>query len=123
MSVIQGLTKTILYVKDMNALVRFYRDVLDLKIQEPANLESYSNAIWVEFATGGCNLVLHADREKRLGEDRPKLVFSVNDMETAHKTLTERGAKLSDIRSRLPGLKVADGFDPENNPFSIYCQE
>ncbi|MCC5642607.1 VOC family protein [Nostoc sp. CHAB 5824] len=123
MSVIQGLTKAIVYVKDMNAQVRFYRDVLDLKIQEPADLESYSNEIWVEFATGGCNLVLHADTEKRLGQDRPKLVFSVNDMETAHKTLTERGAKLSNIRSRLPGLKVADGFDPENNPFSIYSQK
>ncbi len=121
MSVIQGLTKTILYVQDMNAQVSFYRDVLGIEVKFPAGLDSYSNEIWVEFATGECALVLHFSREKQLGKDRPKLAFSVNDIEAAHKTLTERGALLSDIGSRLPDIKVADGFDPEGNPFSIYC--
>lgn len=123
MSITQGLTKAILYVQDMNTQVCFYRDVLDLTVKNPAGLDSYSNAIWVEFATGECSLVLHVSREKRLGVDRPKLAFRVKNIEAAHKTLTERGAKLSDINSRLDGFKVADGFDPEGNPFSICCQE
>lgn len=120
MSIIQGLTKTIIYVKDMNTQARFYRDVLNLTVIDPTNVDDYNNVIWVEFATGECSLVLHLDKDKQLGEDRPKLAFSVDDMETAHKMLNERGAKLSEIRSRRPGLKVADGFDPEGNPFSIY---
>jgi catechol 2,3-dioxygenase-like lactoylglutathione lyase family enzyme len=121
MGIIQGLTKVILYIQDMNKQVRFYRDVLDLTVKYPAGLDSYSNEPWVELETGECILVLYVRREKRLGEDRPKLAFRVNDIEAAHKTLTERGALLSDIASRSLGLKIADGFDPEGNPFAIEC--
>ncbi len=121
MSIIQGLTKIILYVDDMNAQVHFYRDVLDLAVKYPAGLDDYSNEPWVEFETGECILVLHVNREKQIGGDKPKLAFHVNDIEAAHKTLTERGAKLSNIVSRLLGIKIADGFDPEGNPFAIEC--
>lgn len=120
MSIVQGLTRAILYIQDMETQVRFYRDVLDIKVQYPAGLESYHDQPWVEFETGECSLVLHISSDKQLGKDRPKLAFSVGDVETAHKLLTERGAQLSEIRSRVDGFKVADGFDPEGNPFSIY---
>ena len=123
MSIIQGLTKIILYTQDMNTQVRFYRDVLDLVVKYPAGLDDYSNEPWVEFETGECILVLHVSREKRLSEDKPKLAFRVKDIEAAHKTLTERGAKLSNISSRLLGFKIADGFDPDGNPFAIECPE
>lgn len=123
MSITQGLTKTILYVKDMDKQVHFYCNILDLTVKNPVGLHSYNDASWVEFATGECSLVLHVSRDKRLSEDRPKLAFSVKDIETAHKALTDRGAKLSDINSRVDGFKVADGFDPEGNPFCICCQE
>lgn len=123
MSITQGLAKAILYVQDMNTQARFYRDKLNLTVKDPVGVEDYNNVIWVEFETGECSLVLHLDKEKQLGKDRPKLVFSVNDIDAAHTALTERGVKLSDIRSRIPGLKVADGFDLEGNPFSIYHEE
>lgn len=116
----QGLAKIILYVKDMNKQVSFYRDMLDLPVQYPESLDDYSEQIWVEFATGECSLTLHFDSQKELDKDRPKLVFSVKNIEMAHKKLTERGLKLSKINSRLNDIKVADGFDPEGNPFSIY---
>ena len=115
----RGLAKIILYVKDMDKQVHFYRDLLDLPVQYPKGLDDYSKQIWVEFASGECSLTLHFDSQKELA-DRPKLVFAVEDIETAHKTLTERGLKLSKINSRVGNAKVADGFDPEGNPFSIY---
>ncbi|BAZ41890.1 glyoxalase/bleomycin resistance protein/dioxygenase [Calothrix sp. NIES-4101] len=122
MSIIQGLTKTILYVQDMNTQVKFYRDILGLKIDSPTATDNFNNHIWVEFSTGECSLVLHASGDKQLGKDRPKLAFSVDDIETAHQTLTARGLQLSDISDRLHNVKVADGIDPEGNPFSIYYQ-
>lgn len=115
-----GLTKTIIYVQDMNKQVNFYRNILDLTVKSPANLNDYSNQIWVELATGECTLVLHHIGEKKYGEDRAKLAFSVNDIEVAYKTLTERGVELGEIRSPSKDLKVASGFDPEGNPFAIY---
>lgn len=115
----QGLAKIILYVKDMDKQVHFYRDMLDLPVQYPKDLDDYSEQIWVEFASGGCSLTLHFDPQKELA-DRPKLVFAVEDIEQAHKTLSDRGLKLGKINSRVGNAKVADAFDPEGNPFSIY---
>lgn len=122
MTMIQGLTKTILYVQDMNKQVDFYHNVLGLEIDSPANVDDFNNQIWVEFATGQCSLVLHASGDKKLGQDRLKLAFSVDDIEALHRTLTARGLQLSEISDRLHNVKVADGFDPEGNPFSIYYQ-
>jgi predicted enzyme related to lactoylglutathione lyase len=122
----QGLAKIILYVKDMDKQVSFYRNSLDLKVKYPEGLDNYKEQIWVELVTGECTnnciIALHFDRDKQLGKDRPKLVFSVEDIEVAHQMLIDRGVKLSPINSRQGNAKVADGFDPEGNPFSIYCQ-
>ncbi|MBO3458219.1 VOC family protein [Aetokthonos hydrillicola Thurmond2011] len=124
MKVIKGLTKAILYVKDIHAQVRFYRDMLGLEIKHQIGLEKESEKYWVEFVTGECTLVLHGNVQKQAGTDRPTLLaFHVDDIETAHKELTERGVKLSAIRSPSPGLQVAEGADPEGNPFTIDCQK
>jgi catechol 2,3-dioxygenase-like lactoylglutathione lyase family enzyme len=122
MSIIQGLTKAILYIQDMETQVQFYRDILGLEIQHPPGLDHYHDQPWVEFATGECSLVLHVQNVK-LSKDRPKLAFSVENVAIAHQLLTQRGAKLSEIRARVDGFKVADGFDPEGNPFSIYGKQ
>jgi predicted enzyme related to lactoylglutathione lyase len=120
MSILQGLTRTIVYVQDMETQVRFYRDVLDLKVQQPAGLDHYHDQRWVEFVTGECTFVLHIQKEVHPGKDRPRLAFTVSDVAIAHQQLTERGATLSEVTTRPDGFKVADGFDPEGNPFSIY---
>jgi catechol 2,3-dioxygenase-like lactoylglutathione lyase family enzyme len=117
MTITKSLAKTILYVKDMDIQVSFYRDKLDLQVKDP--VDNYKDRVWVEFVTGECTLALHLDRNKELGKDRPKLVFGVEDIETAHQILSDRGVKLSPINSRQGNVKVADGFDPEGNPFSI----
>ncbi|MBD2336071.1 VOC family protein [Calothrix sp. FACHB-156] len=122
MSLIKGLTKTILYVKDIDTQVNFYRDRLGLEVKSSLSIPGRSDKQWVEFATGECTLVLHGNLEPEHGKDRPKLAFHVNDIQTAYKELTERGVQLSPIRSPSPGLQIAEGADPEGNPFTIDCQ-
>ncbi len=122
MSITQGLTRVILYTQDMETQVRFYRDVMDMKVQFPTGLESYCDQPWVEFETGDCCLVLHTNPDQPLEKYRSKLAFGVSDVGIAHRLLTQRGAILSEIRSRVDGFKVSDGFDPEGNPFCICGQ-
>jgi len=117
---IQSLSKIIVYVKDMNKQVSFYRDLLGLEVRELESFNDYSDHIWVEWETGECSLVFHFDPQKQLGKDRPKLAFKVADLGAAHQALTKQGVELSQINSRSGGIQVADGCDPEGNPFSIY---
>jgi predicted enzyme related to lactoylglutathione lyase len=113
------LMENILYVQDMNAQVRFYRDTLGLNIKYPAGLEDYATEFWVELDTGPCALVLHGGGQRRLGADSPKFVFHAPDITTARATLVGRGVQLSEIRSPAPGVLVSDGVDPEGNHFSL----
>ncbi|MBD2202667.1 VOC family protein [Calothrix sp. FACHB-1219] len=122
MSLIKGLTKTILYVKDIDTQVQFYRDRLGLEVKSSLSIPGRSDKQWVEFATGECTLVLHGNLAAQHGKDRPKLAFHVNDIQIAYKELSDRGVKLSPIRSPSPGLQIAEGADPEGNPFTIDCQ-
>jgi predicted enzyme related to lactoylglutathione lyase len=123
MAQLGGLIKAILYVKDMDAQVRFYRDVLGLSIKFPQGLSDYSNEFWVELDTGQCSLILHGGGQGRLGGDTPKHAFAVDDIEAMRDVLLQRGAKLGEIRSPAPGVRVCDGVDPEGNPFSIDWHE
>ena len=66
--------------------------------------------------------MFHFDPQKQLGEDRPKLVFKVADIEAAHQVLSKQVVEFSQINSRSGNIQVADGCDPEGNPFSIYTQ-
>jgi hypothetical protein len=67
--------------------------------------------------------VLHGGGKQRIGEDAPKIVFHVADVEQARHMLMERGVTVGAIRSPAPGVIVADGWDPEGNKFSIETKE
>lgn len=116
---INGLTEIIVYVQDMEAQVSFYRDALGLKLKNEYADADFKNSYWIEFQTGSCTLALHGGGEKRFGEDSPKIVFGVDDIEKARKGFEEIGVRLSAVRSPAPGVKVCDGKDPEGNKFSI----
>ncbi len=119
MAQLTGLVKAILYVQNMDAQVRFYRDVLGLSVKYPREETNYSSEFWVEMETGQCTLVLHGGGQRRLDADTPKHAFGVDDIDEMRAVLLQRGAKMGEIRSPAPGVRVCDGFDPEGNPFSI----
>jgi catechol 2,3-dioxygenase-like lactoylglutathione lyase family enzyme len=116
---LDGLMEVILFAQDMQRQVEFYRDRLGLAVKEPAGLDNYASAYWVEFATGPCTLVLHGGGQRRIGADAPKVVFRVADLEAARAALLARGVELGPSRSPAPGVHVCDGADPEGNHFSL----
>jgi predicted enzyme related to lactoylglutathione lyase len=113
-----GLIEVILYAKDMDKMVQFYREVLDLPLTIPEKRE-YSNESWITFQTGACTLAIHSGGSGKIGSDAPKIVFQVEDLKSARFQLLQASVAVSDIRSPAPGILVCDGKDPEGNPFSI----
>jgi catechol 2,3-dioxygenase-like lactoylglutathione lyase family enzyme len=119
MGIVGELMEVILYVQDMNVQVSFYRDVLGLKVTEPADSQDLEGVFWVTLATGACTLALHAGGKRRLSEDAPKIVFRVAGVPVARAELLKRGVPMGEVRSPAPGVLVCDGIDPEGNRFSI----
>src|SRR3990172_393441 len=91
MAVVGELMEVILYVQDMNAQVAFYRDRFGLEVTYPQGVRDFSQESWVMLATGQCTLVLHGGGRRRLGEDAPKIVFRVRDIEAARRELLDQG--------------------------------
>jgi predicted enzyme related to lactoylglutathione lyase len=116
------LMEIIIYVSNMETQVRFYRDILGLKVAQPVGMSDYSQQYWVEFDTGACTLALHGGGAMRFGDDAPKFVFQVDDTAVARENLFAKGVQVSDIRSPAPGVSVVDGWDPEGNRFSLECR-
>jgi CBS domain-containing protein/predicted enzyme related to lactoylglutathione lyase len=117
--VLAGLIEVILYVKDMGAMVTFYRDLLGIDVESPVESADYGQESWVLLETGVCSLALHSGEQRRLGEGTPMLVFGVVDVEQARAALVERGVVLEAVFDAAPGIKVCHGRDPEGNPFAL----
>ncbi len=113
------IIEIILYVKDMDAQVRFYRDVLGLSVSYPQGLAHYADEFWVTFDTGVCILALHGGGTQEFGKDAPKFVFQVEDVPFTRDALLAKNIPMGEIRSPVPGTFVCDGADPEGNKFSI----
>jgi predicted enzyme related to lactoylglutathione lyase len=113
------LMEVILYVEDMNTQAAFYREKLGLRLRKVPDAEDLSTMYWLEFETGECRLVLHGGGQRRIGQDAPKIVFRVADIQAARNDLLRRGVSMDPIRSPAAGVQVSDGRDPEGNAFSI----
>jgi catechol 2,3-dioxygenase-like lactoylglutathione lyase family enzyme len=117
------LMEVILYVRDMETQVSFYRDVLGIPVKGPAGVQDFGELVWVELDTGSCTLALHGGGDGRFGTDAPKVVFRVSDVAASRARLVEVGVTMGDVRSAGPGIQVCDGQDPEGNQFSIESRE
>ena len=117
-----GLIEVILYVKDMNKMVQFYSDALDLPLSNP-DIRDHAKEDWVTYESGNCRLALHSGGDGKIGKDSPKIVFRVQDINSARFQLLELGVAASEIRFPAPGILVCDAKDPEGNPFSIEQQD
>lgn len=109
-----SLSEVVLYAQDVARLASFYTDAFGLEIASGDPEHGF-----VAFDTGACTLCLHAGGEGDFGEDAPKFVFEVEDVEGARAHLRDHGVELGDVRSPAPGKRVCDGLDPEGNRFSI----
>lgn len=113
------LHEVILYVQDMQGQLRFYRDIIGLEVTFPSVVTLMSEIHWVTFQTGACTLALHYGGKGSLGNDAPRFVFKVDDIQKTRLEMIERKVVVGEIRSPAPGTQVFDAVDPEGNRFSF----
>ncbi|MBE3558143.1 MAG: CPBP family intramembrane metalloprotease [Ktedonobacteraceae bacterium] len=113
------LIEVILYVRDMNTEVAFYRDVLGLHVKEPQGIQDFRDFYRVELNTGHCTLKLHTDEEKDFTEHAPMLVFHVTDLQLSRYKLLEQDVEMGEIYSPSADVQMCEGKDPEGNLFAL----
>jgi catechol 2,3-dioxygenase-like lactoylglutathione lyase family enzyme len=106
------LVEVVLYVRDMQRAVDFYRDVLGLEL-------AFESEHWTTFRTGDCTLALHATTRREPGTGEPNPTFLVADADAERNRLVAAGVEVTEIREPAPGVKVFDVHDPDGNRFSI----
>jgi catechol 2,3-dioxygenase-like lactoylglutathione lyase family enzyme len=103
------MARVILFTRQMEAMSKFYGDVLGLK---QVTLESG----WCEFAAGGVRIALHSGPPSP-GNKGPKIVFHAEDVATQREELIARGAKFGKVRQGA--FCLCDGKDPDGNPVQL----
>jgi len=116
------LRQAMIFAKDMDRMVAFYRDGLGLRLIPETHQDG-----WAEFDAGGCRLALRAtpaaiaatieiaSPPRRRSNTPLKLVFQTADVEAARTHLLSQGAVMSEVSGRGD----CDGLDPEGNVFQI----
>lgn len=117
-----SLTKVgyvIVYVKDVEKAVPFYRDTLGIPVR-------FAEKGWGELETKGFTLALHGAEKApaKLPENSPVVVFSVDDVRAAHAALAAAGVKAGPLRQvcAFDGqVGVSSEFtDLDGNRLSVY---
>jgi catechol 2,3-dioxygenase-like lactoylglutathione lyase family enzyme len=109
------LVEVVLYVRDMERAIRFYRDTLGL---EP----DFESEHWTTFRTGASTLALHATDRREPGSGEPDPNFLVNNADAERARLAAAGVEVSELREPVAGTRVFDARDPDGNRFSIESQ-
>lgn len=102
--------RVILFTAQMEAMSRFYGEVLGLKAisQEKG---------WREFAAGGTTIALHAGPPSP-GRKGPKIVFRAKDVAALREKLVARGARFGKVHQG-DIFCLCDGKDPDGNPIQL----
>lgn len=104
----------ILFVKDMETVIAFYRDVIGLS---PDEEQPFSAQRFFRFDTGQCKLCLHSASKPNGG--RQKIGFHVESVKTIHDTLKTKGLRLQPLKNG-DGLACFDISDPESNRIQFW---
>ena len=104
------MARVILFTGQMDAMSRFYGEVLGLKLIS-------TEKGWREFAAGGTQIALHSGPSSP-GRKGPKIVFHAEDVAALRETLVSRGAKFGKVRQG-EFFCLCDGKDPDGNPIQL----
>jgi catechol 2,3-dioxygenase-like lactoylglutathione lyase family enzyme len=104
------LRRIILFTADLEAMSRFYGEVLGLELAK-------SERGWRDFRAGACAIALH-EGDATVGKRPPKLAFYAADVAAMRAALIRRGAKMGKIMSTA-SFDLCDGKDPDGNRFQI----
>lgn len=117
------MSEVVLHAREMSTLVAFYRDRLGLRVVEPEIPHEADHAFWVRFDTGACQLTLHSGGMGSVGEDPPKIVFAVTNIDSVREQLIAIGVEIGPIRSPALGVHIADFADPEGNRLALESRD
>lgn len=104
------IVRVILFTKQMEAMSKFYGDVLGLK-------QVTNEKVWREFAAGGARIALHSGPPSP-GRKGPKIVFYAKDVTALREVLVARGANFGKVREGGE-FCLCDGKDPDGNPVQL----
>jgi predicted enzyme related to lactoylglutathione lyase len=104
------MARIILFTAQMDAMSRFYGQVLGL----PQITEEKG---WREFDAGGVSIGLHSGPASP-GRKGPKIAFYAQDVAATREKLVARGAKLGKVRVG-DMYTLCDGKDPDGNPIQL----
>jgi catechol 2,3-dioxygenase-like lactoylglutathione lyase family enzyme len=104
------MSRVILFTAQMEAMSRFYGEVLGLKVIS-------EEKGWREFAAGASSIALHSGPSSP-GRKGPKIVFKAQDVAALRATLVARGAKFGKVHQGEV-LSLCDGKDPDGNPIQL----
>jgi catechol 2,3-dioxygenase-like lactoylglutathione lyase family enzyme len=109
----------ILYARDPQRSLGFYRDVLGMAVKE-------SSPEWVELEGGGVSIALHVSpKPVERTDTSPWLVFAVDDVRAAYDALEAKGVKFLKPLTQVCGDEKSRGLagdfhDPDGNALSIF---
>ena len=108
-------TNTILYCRNWDAMVRFYRDVLNFVIHHQTDwfVEFQVGDTYLSIANAACASIQSADG------NGITLSWQVEDVESAYYLLNELGVKTGRIKG-IWGAKVFYFFDPEGHRIELW---
>ena len=111
---IQRLDHVYYWTADMERAVRFYRDLLGLR------LVRQEGESWALFEADGSRFALHGVVEGHpVAPGGATAVFSVDDLDRARRELEERGASFHE-GGEVPGYaRFASLSDPDGNTVSL----
>ena len=113
-----------LAVSDMPKAKAFYADTLGLKVTKDYRQDDQN--WWVTLTTpeGGVSITLARYGEYIIKPGTVGLYFKTSDVATAHKELSEKGAKVSDVQDDLfgpgSGVKFVQLQDPDGTQVTLY---
>jgi predicted enzyme related to lactoylglutathione lyase len=104
--------KYMLMAQDMDRAVRFYRDVIGLKVQ-------FDSPEWTELTFGSAIVALHGGGTGVYL--KTGLSLQVKDLVSACKEIEAGGGKIATPPQTRPGepIKLAEVVDTEGNAFSL----
>ena len=104
------MARVILFTGQLDAMSRFYGEVLGLK-------QVTNEDRWCEFAAGGARIALHSGPASP-GRKGPKIVFHAKDVAALRARLVARGARFGEVRQGEV-FCLCDGKDPDGNPIQL----
>ena len=104
------MSRVILFTGQMDAMSKFYGEVLGLKLVS-------TEKGWREFAAGGACIAPHSGPSSP-GRKGPKIVFHAPDVAAVRAALVARGTRFGKVRQGET-FCLCDGKDPDGNPIQL----